>query len=230
MKILAISDVHSEFNSKFDSYLDGNLVDLLVVSGDITNFGPPEFAMNFLNNITQKSIPVIAIPGNCDTDESILSIKDSNAIFAHNKVISYENIIFYGFGGSNPTPFETPFEFTEDTLYNNIKSLFNKKPQLIKKNSSGSEDYIKILLTHSPPYGSDADIIEDGTHVGSKSIEKIINEFQLDLNLCGHIHEAKSISSINDTIIVNPGMLKNNHGILIDTKNNDLKVEIIEFI
>ncbi|KZX11754.1 metallophosphoesterase family protein [Methanobrevibacter filiformis] len=231
MKILQVSDVHSEDNSKFNRYLDENDIDLLIISGDITNFGPPEFAINFLNNIFLKEIPIIAIPGNCDNPESIEAIKRSNAIFAHNKVIFFKGIIIYSFGGSNPTPFNTPFEFSEEELYDNLKNLFNKSPLILDENDKRSfiEDNLRVLLTHAPPIDSEADKIENGAHVGSSSVNKIIKEFNPNLNLCGHIHEAESISKINDTIVVNPGMLKNNKGILIDINGLDIKVNIIEF-
>jgi len=229
MKILQISDVHSENNLKFNKYLDENDIDLLIISGDITNFGPPEFAKSFLNEIFLKGIPIIAIPGNCDTEESIDSIKESNAIFAHNKVISFNGITIYSFGGSNPTPFNTPFEFSEDELYDSIHNLISKKTSIKLKNFEDKSENIKILLTHAPPFDSDGDRIEDGSHVGSSSIRKIIEEFNPDLNLCGHIHEGKSISKINNTIVANPGMLKNNHGILINTDGFDIKLDIVEF-
>ena len=76
------------------------------------------------------------------------------------------------------------------------------------------------MVTHAPPFNTDADKIEDGAHVGSEGILKSIHEFKPDINLCGHIHEAKSISKIgNGTDVANPGMLKDNGAVLIDIKN-----------
>ena len=43
MKILSISDVHGEENENLYKYLKKNDIDLVLVSGDITNFGPLEF-------------------------------------------------------------------------------------------------------------------------------------------------------------------------------------------
>ena len=66
MKILAISDVHGEENENLYKYLDNNDIDLVLITGDITNFGPLEFVGEFIGKIFEYDCDVIAIPGNCD--------------------------------------------------------------------------------------------------------------------------------------------------------------------
>ena len=65
--------------------------------------------------------------------------------------------------------------------------------------------------------------------MGSSGVLKVIHEFEPEINLCGHIHEAKSISQIgNTTKVANPGMFKDNGAVLIDVKDNsDFDIEII---
>ena len=76
------------------------------------------------------------------------------------------------------------------------------------------------MVTHAPPFNTAADRIENGEHVGSSGIQKSIHEFEPQINLCGHIHEAKSVSKIGKTTdVANPGMLKDNGAILIDIKD-----------
>ena len=59
-------------------------------------------------------------------------------------------------------------------------------------------------------------------------ILKIINEFQPDLNLCGHIHEARSKDVIGDCEVFNPGMLENDGAILIEINDGaNFKAELI---
>ncbi|MDR2873905.1 MAG: metallophosphoesterase [Methanobrevibacter sp.] len=230
MKIIHISDVHSENNENFFRYLDENEIDLVIISGDITNFGPLEFATDFLNKTAFKT-KVIAIPGNCDICGVIKTIEDSEAIVGHDRINLFKNVLIYGFGGSNPTPFGTSFEIAEDDLYNSINNLIDYESVILKENNDLNQlDIIKILLTHSPPFNTEADKITSGDHVGSTAIANIIDENDFDLNLCGHIHEAISISKLNSTIIANPGMLTNNHGTLITTDDDGFKTEIIEFL
>ena len=230
MKILTISDVHANENQRLYDYLENNNVDLVIVSGDITNFGPPEFAEDFLNKISDWGSMTVAIPGNCDTKEVFEKINKSKAICAHNNVIEYGNLIIYGFGGSNPTPFDTPFEFDDDVIYDNLKKLFNSKKAIkIEKEKKESVGKVDILLTHAPPYDSKVDIIESGIHVGSEAVRKIIDEYQPSISLCGHVHESVALDMIGNTTIVNPGMLENGCGCLIQLdENNNAIIDMIE--
>ncbi|MDR2622957.1 MAG: metallophosphoesterase [Methanobrevibacter sp.] len=231
MKIVHISDIHNNENENFLRYLNENEIDLVLISGDITDFGPKEFADDFLNKLASKT-SVIAIHGNCDIESVYNTIEKSNTIFGHDKISLFKNILIYGFGGSNPTPFNTPFEMSEEDLYASLNNLIDYESVILEENKSLDKNkVIKILLTHSPPFESEADKIPSGDHVGSKAIRDILNENDFDLNLCGHIHEARSVSKLNNTIIANPGMLKDNHGILITTSNDspDFDIEIVEF-
>ncbi|MCL2157235.1 MAG: metallophosphoesterase [Methanobrevibacter sp.] len=223
MKILAISDVHANENQGLYDYLKKNNLDLIIVSGDITNFGPLEFVKYFLNKLSAYGTTVLAIPGNCDPEEVKREIDSSNAINIHNDVFEYKNLVIYGFGGSNPTPFDTPGEMDEDTLYKSIKSLMDSRDiEVVKK---ATDDFahgkIPILITHAPPKDTDSDKIENGAHVGSESVKKIIEEYAPRINLCGHIHEAKAFDMIDDTTIANPGMLENGYGTLIEIDDDN---------
>ena len=51
MKILAISDVHGEDNENFYKYLNNNDIDIVIITGDITNFGPLEFVDEFIASL-----------------------------------------------------------------------------------------------------------------------------------------------------------------------------------
>lgn len=84
LNILAISDVHGNENNKLYSYLNDNKIDLLIVSGDITNFGPVDFVEYFINKLSEYGTEIFAIPGNCDPDGVERKIIDSNAVCIHN--------------------------------------------------------------------------------------------------------------------------------------------------
>jgi uncharacterized protein len=67
-----------------------------------------------------------------------------------------------------------------------------------------------IYLMHSPPYGTNLDLIRGGSRTGSRSIKAFIQERQPLLTLHGHIHESPQMSGfyfqrIGETISVNPG-------------------------
>ena len=211
MKILAISDIHGEENQNLYNYLETNDIDLVLILGDITNFGPIGFVETFINKLKKYNVDVIAIHGNCDP-EGVCDAISNVTTCLHNNSIILDDIVLFGYGGSNLTPFDTPSEVDDDKIYEDLHNLLD--------NQTDSQNKIKILVTHAPPFSSSADVIESGDHVGSHGVFKIIDEFKPDINLCGHVHEAKSISKIGNTDVVNPGMLKDNGAVLITIKDN----------
>ena len=71
-----------------------------------------------------------------------------------------------------------------------------------------------IFVSHSPPYATSLDMLDNGLHVGSLSIRKFIEEWSkrglLIASLHGHIHESPLQSGsichkIENSICINPG-------------------------
>ncbi|WP_296887397.1 metallophosphoesterase [uncultured Methanobrevibacter sp.] len=226
MKILAISDVHGEDNENLYKYLDNNDIDLVIITGDITNFGPLEFVGEFIGKIFEYDCDVIAIPGNCDPAGICNAIGESGAFCLHNEIIGYGDAILFGYGGSNPTPFNTPGEIDDLKIYGDVFELMANYDYVYNKDVPK----VRILVTHAPPFNTDADLTAGGDHVGSSGILKSIHEFEPEINICGHIHEAKSLSKIGKTTdVANPGMLKDNGAVLIDiTDGSTYDISIIQ--
>ncbi len=221
MKILAVGDVHGDYK-KIIKYLKGHKVDLVIITGDITQFGPAELGEEILNEIASFEIPVLAIPGNCDPETIHNKIDNSKAVNIHCRSMIIKNIGVCGFGGSNPTPFDTPLEFEEVQIYDEaskvLKGISNQK--------------ITLFVTHAPPYDTKTDLLPSGEHAGSTSIRKIIEEYQPSLCVCGHIHESRGVDEIGETKIINPGEISQGYGCLIriddSTEDKSLEAEIIE--
>ncbi len=217
MKILVISDVHGEYNENLYNYLDNNDIELLLITGDITNFGPLDFVGEFINKIFEYDCDVMAIPGNCDPEGICNAITESGAFCLHNEIVSYGDVVLFGYGGSNPTPFDTPGEIDDSKIRDDVFELISSYNAIHNEESPK----IRILVTHAPPINTDADLTSGGDHVGSHGVSSAIQEFKPEINVCGHIHEAKSICQIGDTTkVANPGMLKDNGAILIDVIDN----------
>ena len=204
MKILAVGDIHGDYKKIID-YLKENKVDLIIITGDITHFGPAELGEEILNEISQFNTPVLAIPGNCDPVNIYSRIENSQAVNIHGRSVVIKDIGICGFGGSNPTPFDTPLEFEEIQIYDEARKVFE----------GVSDQNIILFVTHAPPYDTRTDILPSGEHVGSKSLRKIIEEFQPALNICGHIHESPGVDEIGKTTVVNPGQIGEGYGCLI---------------
>ncbi|RAP49275.1 MAG: metallophosphoesterase [Methanosphaera sp. SHI613] len=218
MKFLVITDIHSN-PDKIYSYLDENPVDEIIITGDVTEFGPEELFIDTLNKFSQYA-NVHALHGNCDPKNAPELLEQSDITSIHDNVSSIGNIKLVGFGGSNPTPFDTPNEYTDEQLYENL----NKYSDQLK-----SDDF-SILVTHAPPLDTNADKIESGAHVGSCAVRKIIEECQPTLNICGHVHESIGQDKIGDTIIINPGDAATGHACIIELSQDDIDNKIINNI
>ncbi|MCC7558510.1 MAG: metallophosphoesterase family protein [Methanobacteriaceae archaeon] len=216
MKILAVSDLHGKGCQIIADYIKKHPVDLIVIAGDITHFGPLELAEDILNDLCSCEVPVVAVPGNCDPPGIHSKIDNSRAINIHGKSLTIKNIGICGFGGSNPTPFDTPLEFDEIEIYNELNKVMGQ----IKGHD------LVILVTHAPPHGTKVDQLNSGDYAGSESLRKIIEQYKPDINICGHIHEAKAVDKIGNTILVNPGELSEGFASLIDIKETNNKPEI----
>ena len=224
-KILAISDVHGEENENLYTYLNNHEeIELVIILGDITDFGPLDFVGTFIEKVADCGVDVIAIPGNCDP-KGICNAINEVSFCLHNNIIAYGDAILFGYGGSNETPFNTPGEIQDNKIYGDVYELLANYDYVY----NDKVPKVKILVTHAPPYNTEADKLESGDHVGSAGILKSIHEFEPQINICGHIHEAKSLSKIGITTdLANPGMLKDNGAVLIDIKDgSDYDISLI---
>jgi len=100
MMILAIADIHGSqyrLNILLDN-IEKFSPDLVVVCGDITQFGPGEVATNFLEQIT---VDTFAIPGNIDTPDVAEAIEKSKATNIVSKKVEKNNISFVGVSESD---------------------------------------------------------------------------------------------------------------------------------
>lgn len=201
VKLLAISDTHGDL-SKISSILGrAGKVDAILVVGDLTNFGPEEKASELLDMLGNDQ-PVMAVPGNCDPKGVLDVIEKSGAVSLHNSSFKLGDITFIGMGGSNPTPFNTPFEMSEDEIRDMLRRLL----------SPSQRDEKVVLVSHTPPKNS-LDAIP-GARVGSEAIREILS--QVDMVVCGHIHEARGVVRSGNTTIMNPGEASRGLAAVID--------------
>ncbi len=166
-----------------------------ILCGDITDFGSYIQAEETLKEITESSIPVLFVPGNCDPKELVNTQAVQNAVNIHGRCREIEDICFLGIGGSPFTPFHTPFEMSEEEM----KKILNDAYKCLKTKKRF------ILISHTPPIGTKVDLTYSGVHAGSRAVREFVEAKKPSLVLCGHIHEARGTDVINGTIIVNPG-------------------------
>jgi len=209
MRILAVADIHGA-QYRLNLVLKNIATytpDLVVICGDITQFGPGELATNFLNQIPVRTL---AVSGNIDTLDVDQGISASNATNLHMKQVIFQGVSFVGIGREIPS-------LLPDLL---IDDGIEKQPLKKLLNTTS------VLVTHYPPFKLQ-DKIFVGTHGGSKELRSLIDTYKPRLVLCAHIHENPGTTTLGDTTVVNCSMGKRTEGSLIDIADT-LKVSILD--
>jgi hypothetical protein len=71
------------------------------------------------------------------------------------------------------------------------------------------------------------DIVHSGNSTGSIGLYRFIKEYQPDLLLCGHIHEARGETRIGYSRIINVGEGRKGYAVLIEL-SDEIDVDWIE--
>lgn len=207
MKLLVLSDLHGDYSHVKGLREKAGDFDAVLIAGDITDFGPDDRVLDLVEMFSE---PVLAIPGNCD-NPSILELLDGNTVNLHNSCHTIEGLTFVGLGGSNPTPFNTPFEMSENEIEKNMEKLLDGQKGRL------------ALLSHAPPRNTTDKV--PGGNVGSEALAGFLGRF--DLIVCGHIHEARGSVKEGETLVVNPGQASKGQAALI-TINDEIIVEFVD--
>jgi len=209
MRILVATDIHASQTAAkmIRDRIAEHRPDVFIAAGDLTNFGPLSFARELLAALP---VPTLAVPGNCDP-RGIVPVLEELGVDLHGKKVSMMGRTFVGIGGSNPTPFGTPFELTEEEILAAVRPLMEPGA---------------VLVSHPPPKGY-VDVVGSGAHVGSTSIRAIIEEFEPPLVVCGHIHEARGIARHGATTIVNAGAAREGHTALVTLRGDEAEVKLL---
>jgi len=208
--VLLIADLHGQFG-KIDSFLELN-PEAVFIAGDITNMGPVDMVDDVLSRI---DVPCFAVPGNCDPKEILDTLEHSDAVCLHGAQINLGSMTIVGLGGSNPTPFNTPFELTDKQIDDLLVQGMAKMEKTVHN----------VLISHPPPFET-LDAVNGG-HVGSQSVRRHMKSF--DLVCCAHIHEQRGVKEVDGVKIVNPGPAMDGYCAMLHFGNEakDIKIELL---
>ncbi len=204
MKVLVISDIHGSRSGLRTTLemIDRHDPDLVVVCGDITNFGPTSWAEGFLKQI---DVPVAAVPGNCDPPGLEKVFEPTGTADLHGKKWEFSDFTFIGAGGADYTPFDTLYEFGDDTFSKMLDPIIGHN---------------MILVTHAPPHRT-VDVSYNGQNRGSGTLRQLVERWHPVLSLCGHIHEGWGYMRLERTVVVNPGPAKDSRAALVEIMSPD---------
>ena len=218
MKIVSFGDVHMATRNLARMGDELRDTDLIIVSGDLTNFGGATDARKVIDAVREACPRVLALPGNLDQPE-VTQFLETAGIALHGKGLAIDGIGIFGCGGSNLTPFRTPTEFTEDEIYDTLTRAY-----------AAVRDCRPLLMVcHPPPFETRCDRIIGGRAVGSTAARRFIEEFQPDVCISGHIHESAAVDRIGATTVVNAGPFKDG-GYVVDHSDGARLRAQLEFL
>ena len=148
-------------------------------------------------------------PGNDDEMEVDEVVRRAEAVeLGEGRLVEIDGFTMISTGWSNPTPWNTHREESEEQLAKRIEAMAAQVPDPTRA----------IFNLHCPPYRSgldeapaiDADLklLHGGRAlrpVGSTAVREAIERHQPLISLHGHIHESKGAVKIGKTLSINPG-------------------------
>jgi len=215
MKIISFGDIHDDFNNLIPLKNEMESADLVIVTGDLTNFNGRKEAERVIDEIMKYNENVLAQLGNLDQPE-VNDYLTEKGINLHRNGFIRDDIGIFGVGGSNLTPFNTPTEFSEDEIETFLLEGIDKV----------KDAKFKIMVPHMPPKDTKIDIITTGAHVGSQSVRDFILKHKPDIALSGHIHEARGRDTIENTLAFNAGMFREGGYVVITKTPEGLSAEL----
>lgn len=199
MLLIALSDIHDDIGHLPAIASDVAAADVVLLAGDLTNFGGRDAAARVVNAVRAINPHVRAVWGNCDLFEVYAYLKDEGLLLdCCPEIIA--GVAFWGCGGSLPCPSKTPCEYSEAVF----ESWLVAEAARYLPN-----DMPTVLVVHQPPFETTADFASVGRHVGSRAVRAAILKHGPVACLTGHIHEGKGIDTLGSTTIVNPGPFRN---------------------
>ncbi len=178
-------------------------------------------------NLKGSGMRFIVSPGN-DDDPIVDTILEQSEVIenAEGKVLQIAGHEMINCGWTNPTPWQTLRECSEEALKKKIDDMI----------SEVKDPKRSIFQLHAPPYGSgldeapslNKDLKVGGASgpVGSKAVAEAIQQCHPLVGLHGHIHESRGVRKIGRTLCFNPGSMYSEgilQGVLMELERDRVK-------
>jgi uncharacterized protein len=199
MKILVFSDIHGDL-AALNRLLDID-ADWYFAAGDLVSWARGFEKVGPV--LQRRGDRMCVLPGNHESETDVGRLCEKYGLRPfHGQSMALDGVHVAGLGCSNPTPFNTPGEYSEAQLAERLAPFANLKPL--------------VLVCHCPPLQTVLDEAGPNRHFGSRSVREFIERQQPKWFFCGHIHEAEGRQTqIGETRAVNVGK----QGYLLDFAN-----------
>jgi len=236
MRILVTSDLHGATGMlpALSRVVSALAPDLVTFSGDVPPYlmtaegqtgGEEEAAWEtFLYFLGELPTPVAFIPGNLDGPASALAARllAATKCFPNLHPVHGGTLIdeegghaIFGFGGG----------ITDSDRSSGLLLRLPWWEAALALLSTRTFGRRAIVLLHTPPVG--VVDVEGGTHMGSRRVNELIEEFRPGFVFCGHAHNAQGSEVIAGTLVVNPGALNLGYYAVVDTESRKVDLEVL---
>jgi Icc-related predicted phosphoesterase len=148
-------------------------------------------------------------PGNDDEMEVDDVVRHSDFVeLGEGRMVDIDGFAMISTGWSNPTPWKTHREDSEEQLGERIESMAGQVPDASRAIFNLHCPPFKSGLDEAPAIDADLKLLHGGRAlrpVGSTAVRAAIEKHQPLLSLHGHIHESKGAVKIGKTLSINPG-------------------------
>lgn len=193
MRIFIFSDIHGD--TRAIERAMAQPADVYIAAGDLSTFGRAlDRCAEALKPLGEK---LWLLPGNHEThDQTRVLCERYGFIDFHRQTRELKSAkgttCWAGLGYSNPTPFDTPGEYSEEEIAAALAKFEDKKPL--------------YLVVHFPPRDTKLDEVRSGMHAGSATLRAWVERVQPEFLFCGHIHEGAGLSDqVGATKCINVG-------------------------
>ncbi len=163
--------------------------------------------------LKETNVKCYISPGNDDRLNIDAVLKSSSVVRCPEDEVVWidENHEMITTGWTNPTPWKSPRETTEEKLAEKIEGMISKVQRMPNC----------IFNLHCPPYGTSIDVAPELDEtlkpkitagagvsyicVGSVAVREAIERYQPLLGIHGHIHESRGFVRLGRTLCLNPG-------------------------
>jgi hypothetical protein len=215
VRLLCFGDIHMAFGAIARLAPHLARADVAVLTGDLTHFGDPPDAERVVAAVRAHCPRVLAVTGNLDMPWVIDAFRAAG-ISLHGEGRRLGDLGIFGCGGSNLTPMDTPTELDEDEL----------RAVLEHGHAAVAGAPRRLMICHTPPYGTRLDRLVDGRPVGSPAVRAFIEAHRPDVAVVGHIHEGRGLERIGSTVVANPGALRDGGFAVVEDDGEHLTVQL----
>jgi uncharacterized protein len=196
MRLLVFSDIHGDAGA-LERLMEIE-ADHYIAAGDLCTFARGLDAMCAI--LARRAGKVWVLPGNHESAPQIEAACAAHGLNPlHERSIEAGGYQVAGLGYSNPTPFNTPGEYSEAEIATKLEAFAGLEPL--------------VLICHCPPLGTALDEAAPGRHLGSASVAAFVERVQPRYFVSGHIHEAAGRKTMLGRT---EGYSAGKHGVLIE--------------